>query len=132
MIRRLVIVAGLATAVLAQEHKNPFLTGQAWHDQWTKDMRTGYVLGFGDGYAISSRNAVVSKPLDVQSREAVRRIICMDRMTLGQTVAVVDKYVTDHPERWHEYIGDLFQDAITKACTAQDSRLKGQAGDGPR
>jgi hypothetical protein len=41
-------------------------------------------------------------------------------MTNGQMAAIVDKYVADHPERWHENIPEIIASAIGKACEARE------------
>jgi hypothetical protein len=39
-----------------------------------------------------------------------------DRMTREQAVAIVEKYVTDHPEEWHLPMAGLVLIAIGEAC----------------
>lgn len=39
-----------------------------------------------------------------------------DRMTYGQTYAIVDKYMSQNPEDWHYGMANITWDAVSKAC----------------
>jgi hypothetical protein len=42
-------------------------------------------------------------------------------MTAGQLVAILDKYVADHPEKWNKGISVLYLEALNKACADRES-----------
>jgi hypothetical protein len=121
---RLVLMLGLMAAHLmgqGQDKGEYVFTGQGWRD-WPVGIRLAYAYGFKAGYLAASTDSgfgfyiLSSGPIPKEARPIVSKLRCLDDMTLGQEVAVVDKYITDHPEKWHKNVADLFGDAITKAC----------------
>jgi hypothetical protein len=45
---------------------------------------------------------------------------CLDEMKLPQAVAIVEKWVKDHPERWHKTLASQAFDALQVACVKQE------------
>ena len=114
------VTAALALAQ-GQRKSNDILTGQSWHDEWTLEFRTAYVMGFIHGY----QNVTVSLLGTAQGAAipvAVKTSMCFDRMTIGQHVAVMDKYLADHPEEWDKPIYLLLLEATKKTCDARGPR----------
>lgn len=42
---------------------------------------------------------------------------CVEKMTDEQLAAILDKYLRDNPERWHDYIHVIMYSALAKTCT---------------
>jgi hypothetical protein len=84
-------------------------TGQDYR-QWPDSMRLGFASGYYSGYA-SARG---------RFEQAMARfdnlLNCLHTFSYGQTEAILDKYVADHPERWDNAIEYLAEDAFIDAC----------------
>jgi hypothetical protein len=89
----------------AQDVEKSFVTGQAWNDgRWTRQMKQGFVLGYRQGYIIGRG-------------EKKDYLACVDDMTIGQVVAIADKYVADHPKYWNDRpLHFLVYQAMFEAC----------------
>ncbi len=131
--RRLLMMLVLvgASTLIGQEQSDSqqfIFTGQAWAEGWTEEMRTGYVVGYLDGFdfAATMTDLVLEDvhPTAKAQNKAVGKAVriplqCLTKMTMGQMVAIIDKFVKDHPERWNKRIGSLADSALAEACTKQ-------------
>ncbi len=81
------------------------MTGQSYR-QLPEIYRLGYASGFHQGLAKAA----------IEPSTALSIARCTAQWTLGQAQAVVDKYINDNPQRWHEWIGNLAWDALLSAC----------------
>jgi hypothetical protein len=115
ILRTLLIGTITVTTLVAQGPPSGQSTGQDWL-KWSQEMRLGFAVGFNAGYGAATIDAGVRHP----PRYVVRQLRCMSQMTYGQDVAIVDKYVADHPEKWDNVVHSLFAEAITNACAARD------------
>ena len=82
--------------------------------------RVGYVMGFDHGYFRGGMAMLpgASKP---QFENAKKIGICIDEMKSGQMVAIMDKFIAQHPEKRSKGVGDLFLEAMGKACAERNS-----------
>jgi hypothetical protein len=113
ILRRTLLLATItATMTVQAQEPSGQANGQDWR-KWSFSMRISFAIGFNAGY-----NAAVA---DVAHPDrVVRTAICLSHMTYGQNVAIMDKYIADHPEKWDRVVHSLFADAITKACAAKE------------
>jgi hypothetical protein len=109
-----------------KETPQPFIfTGQAWVEKWTPEMRNGYMDGYVDGYdfaATMTETAVESElPQNQPKGQTVVKMVryplqCFQKMRIGQMVAIVDKAIKDHPEKWNQSIASFVDLALAEAC----------------
>jgi hypothetical protein len=122
----MLMLLGLIVPGLQGQENDVRFTGQGWHD-WPQGTRVAYVSGFAEGYANATTDVTLKACLKApkQSSKAVSEtlmpivnstIACWRGMRYGQLLAIVDKYVADHPERWHEPIAELVRAALTNVC----------------
>ena len=87
-----------------------FLTGNQYRTE-SESRRESYVMGVTDGFLFSAVwGGPESRPL------AFKR--CIENMNSAQTQAIVDKYMANHPERWHQYMQSLIYGAYIEFCPA--------------
>ena len=80
--------------------------------------RSMYVAGVIEGWQTLAV-MVVERKLQAPEVDTLYFPIvrCVEKgMTRGQTLAIVDKYMTENPARWHEQMGVLVWMAMTDAC----------------
>ena len=71
---------------------------------------------------------LLAAPANGESQdEHIRIESCVKIRTEGQVGAMVDKYLRDHPERWHEPLAELVSDTLMYACGSR-SRWSGSTG----
>ncbi len=92
----------LTVTVLGQTES---VTGQIYL-QFPASARTAYAAGFQAASALSALNP--------PGAGVIAR--CTALWSLGQTQAVIDRYIMDNPQRWHEWVGFLAWDALMAAC----------------
>ena len=94
------------------------------------NVRLAFAGGFYQGYAISRNTSAyqVQEKLIAQGFEPLQAPFkkgedvrddlqkCLRTLTFGQAHAILDKYVTDHPERWDKQMADLAEEAFIDAC----------------
>jgi len=121
-------------------------TGQDYR-QWPDSFRLVYVIGYLQGYSHGRQfgteatvklivRAVpdkatqqtigerLNKPQQSAFDSELRSATCIivdGSTTPGQTMAILDKYIDDHPERWDKPIANLAEEAFIDAC---DKRAK--------
>lgn len=90
------------------EIKAGFLTGNSYREMQDSGKR-GYVMGFIDGLFVSVLHG---------AKKSTLRLIeqCVVGMSDGQVVAILEKWLTDHPGQWHEQMNILANAAIREAC----------------
>lgn len=66
----------------------------------TEEQKTFYVAGLSDmlDYFLQNENPKLYAELELKTKD----------MLLGQLKAVLDKYIKEHPEKWHYAAADLF------------------------
>ena len=88
--------------------KAGFLTGNSYRELQDAG-KSGYVMGFTDGLFVSVlHGAKKSKLRPIEQ--------CVAGMSDGQVVAILEKWLNDHPEQWHEQMNILANAAIREAC----------------
>jgi hypothetical protein len=75
--------------------------GASWFDT---GRYNGYILGVREGTSMMAAVLKKSEPYDIP-----------DNATRGQIVAVVSKYLKDHPEKWSESAVFLVTEALMEA-----------------
>ncbi len=107
----------LGTTCLAQQAKtnNPvvvlagFYTGQQYLDLSSSE-REVYASGLFDGLMAAGW-------LGAKEKSVAQIHDCIPDLTSHQFVAVLDKYVRDHPERWSVHMSVVATEALSKVCT---------------
>ena len=74
-----------------------------------------YVAGVFDAYMGSS----VIAAHNLSRVEGLHACVKAMNLNLGQLVAIVDKYLNDHPERWGNPMAALTFTALAEACQKQ-------------
>jgi hypothetical protein len=100
------IVLAALGPLLAQSE---YVSGQEWNAM-RKDWQLISVASYHGG-AIRGIFAATMRP-----EEARLVLACTVNWSGGQAQAVVEKYLRDNPQRWHERIGELMWDAFVAAC----------------
>ena len=103
----------IATAETAPKEpvsiKNGFLTGNSFRELGLPAKRK-YVAGFIDG-------AFIAPMFDAPKSELRWLERCVTGMTDEQLVAVVDKWMSENPARWHQSMNMLTFVALKEGCT---------------
>lgn len=99
----------VAFAAVAFAQQQPQWTGNAYR-QLGPDSGIAYALGLVDGITLGA--AIERTGGSVQDFYDA----CVRGRTRGQVKAIIDKYLADHPERWHEAMGGLVTRALVEAC----------------
>jgi hypothetical protein len=131
--KKLLLVFLMAASLYGAE-----LTGQEYRG-WSETHRLLYVTGYLDGY-LHGRNqgsmdsmvwilrtvdgetkklidaAVKHTPATKTDFGAICMILNQEGVTKGQMLAILDKYVADHPESWDKPIRELAEEAFIDAC----------------
>jgi|SRR5882672_4843591 len=95
-------------------------------NQWLQlpaAARTGYVAGVVDGWEAVDR--IVNNPPDYTPSLIEKAIKMAWKCTYGkpytQTAAIAEKYMRDHPEKWHlQMAGSVFH-AVWDSCYPEDA-----------
>jgi len=87
---------------------NGFLTGNTFRER-TREQKLFYVMGYHDAMMSAT---MFGAPLS-SARELIESIKPMDNV---QVLAIVDKYLDDHPERWHYSMNALLFEALREVC----------------
>jgi hypothetical protein len=66
-----------------------------------------YTFGLADGIYIGAA-------LEESKHGAIQG--CLAKLTRGQVTTMIQKYLTDHPERWHEEMSILALRSLVTAC----------------
>jgi len=101
-------------------------TGNEWRNL-SLAARQGYVMGVLDAWrdAEDMRIASLRREKDKKSIEILSNmppvithiVECMGgKMTYGQIIAIVDKYIENNPEQWHHSMVSLIWTATHEAC----------------
>ena len=104
----------IAAVVCYAEPKDPveikkgFLTGNSFRELSDAGKR-GYAMGFLDG-------ALMSPMFDAPKGETRWIETCVVGMTDKQVVAILDKFLTNNPARWHEQMNVLAWLAMKEGC----------------
>src|SRR5438445_12407387 len=108
MANRMLKVVGLGLAGALSIYHGQTTGSDTWTD-WTEFQRVAYVSAFVDGYLMGmatttgelvNLNSPKSNALLTNSW-AIPLTTCLTKRTVGQAVAMVNKYWSDHPEKWH-------------------------------
>ncbi|WP_140637402.1 Rap1a/Tai family immunity protein [Methylibium rhizosphaerae] len=89
--------------------KSGFHTGSSFRELSSVAKRS-YVAGFVDG-------ALVAPLLDAPKGEIRWLERCVTGMTDDQLVAIVEKWLSENPVRWHESMNILAFVALKEGCT---------------
>jgi hypothetical protein len=73
-----------------------------WGNSQTIPDKIPLFVGWFNGFSMAGARNGVGPLMD-----------CLADIPLVQTVAMVDKYYKDHPEKWSEFLGDAFIEALT-------------------
>jgi hypothetical protein len=134
--RKLVLLALMALCLRGAESGG--LTGNVWRTL-PLSGRQLYMAGFAYGYtsALSdmsgfARAIVTTKAKKIEGKPSIAAVAadkeieetnrqlwsCWERPP-AQLTAIVDKYIENNPEIWHEALADLVKSAVTFACAPQ-------------
>jgi Ssp1 endopeptidase immunity protein Rap1a len=92
------------------------LTGNEWNTL-SPASKQGYVWGVYDAWSnLHSLDIEVSKEEGNPILSRLVKCTIDKRMTYGETSAIVEKYMRDHPEKWHYTMASLMWDAVDDAC----------------
>lgn len=100
-------VSGQDQGVLIKEG---FVTGNHYQ-QLPEVQQHAYLMGLTDGILVSP---LLGVSRDEEGLTWFER--CDAHKNSGQLQAIVDRFLQDHPERWHEGMGVLFFLAMKEAC----------------
>ena len=89
--------------------KSGFVTGNQYR-ALPEDERRKYAMGVVDG-------AFLAPFFGAPKPELLWMETCLTRMQDGQIVAILDKYLSENPVRWHEPMNVLAYVAFKSACT---------------
>lgn len=92
----------------AVEIKAGFLTGNAFRT-FPQQAKSAYAMGLIDGMFLSPFFGAKKESLSWLER-------CATGINDKQIVAILDKYLNDHPGRWHETMHVLGMLAMKDAC----------------
>ena len=87
-----------------------FIMGNTYRE-YSDDVKAVNVMGVMDGIVIAP---VFSAP----TKKLAWLETCSSGMSGYQVAAIVDKYLRDHPERWHEPMNVSVYAAMFDACRA--------------
>ncbi len=93
------------------------LTGNVWQTM-PRAMRLTYVTATVDAWALAeivARVKLASFPPSAASIELAPRCLDHER-SFGQYLAIVDKWLADHPDLWHEPLSGLVYWALDRGC----------------
>lgn len=94
----------------ADEYYSGFVDGNDWRNlEPIEVLGTRYIQGVIDGFLYSPTLGASEATVDVIQN-------CLVDMPGGQIRAIVDKYMEDHPELWHEGMNSLVWDVIEEVC----------------
>ena len=113
-----VLATGLLVSMVSTAHAASNFTGNDWRPL-AAEARAMYALGVIDGVLEMGRHERSANPTlsSLLARIVEKLERCAgDRMTREQAVAIVEKYVTDHPEQWHLSMADLVLIAMGEGC----------------
>ncbi len=109
----IILICVLAARGWSQQYPtlNPgFFKGNDYLNQ-PKAVQYGYIAGVYDGLFGAT---IFATP---ENKNAVDRIYKFTtKMSIDQIKAIVDKYLKDHPEEWHQPMNVITLLAIGKAC----------------
>ncbi len=86
-----------------------FLTGNAFREL-SEAEKIAYLMGIWDGY-IFALSFAGEPPATVQTF-----IDCIPHLENHQLLAIVNKYMQEHPERWGDPMGSIVSAALPKEC----------------
>lgn len=89
------------------------ITGNQWR-QYSEESKGFYLIGLFDGWTFSDA-------LQDESGKAILPLLtsCLKTMTYEQMIAIIEKYMKEHPERWHQELTLLILPALGGACRSQ-------------
>jgi hypothetical protein len=117
LIGAICVTPGVATGQAA----TAITRGNEWREL-SEPMRFGYVIGViesADWLRLVDRAAPPLVRVDSPTSRLVGLLeTCEGKgMTREQLVAMVDKYLKDHPEKWHLLMPELVLSALRAACS---------------
>jgi len=90
------------------EIKGGFITGNTYR-AYSDDVKAVYVMGVMDGFLVAPAFSAPKKKLAWLET-------CSSGMSGYQVAAIVDKYLRDVPEHWHEPMNAQVYFAMLDAC----------------
>jgi hypothetical protein len=122
--RRTIVIVALVLAMVGGPRiatsgdvmvHNPYVRGNEYVKLEEGDRAT-YIAGLVDGILLSPFFGAQRNKVEWFERCTI------ERMTIHQVTAIVDKFMKENPNRWHESMHTLAYFAIKKACE-NDSKL---------
>lgn len=90
------------------------MTGNTWNTM-TKAVQSFYIAGVIDGWREAS---ISEEDLREGGGKMTRMVACLSiGMPRSQIIAVVEKYMKDHPEAWHLEMSTLILLALSEMCS---------------
>src|SRR5690348_13481976 len=94
-----VLVVLLLAPASPQNSPDYLYTGQGWLE-WEESMQVGWIIGYNAGMSMGMAQAIVpsKQSKNLANNTAISRWArCSANKTTGQMVAILNKYVKDHP-----------------------------------
>lgn len=120
---RLCCLLSLVVCVLAPSLASG-VDGNAWL-KLPENVRAGYLVGVFDGWAVlQSEGEAYRKRHSDAVPGYIENVLdglkdCHKGKPPTQLIAIVDKYVKDHPEDWHFSMASLVSVALGEQCIKQ-------------
>ena len=89
------------------------ITGNQWR-QYSEDAKGFYLTGLFDAWNFSDALQDASGKVILSSVKP-----CLGNMTYDQLIAILDKYMKEHPERWNQQLTLILLPALGGACQGQ-------------
>ncbi len=90
------------------------ITGNDWNVQ-PKDVQGFYILGVTQGWREAS---VIEGNIRKGGSSMTFLVDCLKQgMTYNQVIAIVERYMREHPEKWHSQMSTLIFVGLSEMCT---------------
>jgi hypothetical protein len=114
---------GLATVLLSLIILRPPAIGWDGNEflKVHQTLRAAYIAGAVDTYVGIKGTVEAARSKGSYSAGGLEQVIaesvgCIHEMPYAQVVAIVEKYMKDHPERWHYAMADSIFGALWETC----------------
>jgi hypothetical protein len=101
------------------------VTGNEWK-QLPLPAQETYVIGVVDTWnSLEKLRLTLGKGSEEASSIVTPLVNCIkEKMTYGQMIAIVQKYIGDNPAHWHYDMPSIIRVAIHEACTSTEQKRK--------
>jgi len=124
-VRGVLLSVALCIVLLASRSSALAFTGNEWRSM-SQPERLMYVAGVMDAwFNVAAVTKVIKQSDPTHHPGIVERILAQitdctqERMTYQQSHAIVEKYMNQNPESWHQDMASITWAAMSKACSAR-------------